>query len=107
MKGKHLVALKFTSLKNLGQLFEWAMAEGFEPYFSAKANINADVVVGRLMDVTQTPAMQLQATEPPDCPIHHKPLKASQYGGYYCPRKIGTQFCPVKIDEKGNWTGKP
>lgn len=99
------MGLKFTSLKHLGELFEWATANNFEPYFEAKANASADIVINGLAHAMARPEMQLQSTKAPECPIHHKPLKPSQYGGWFCSHKIGNDFCPISIDKNGVWKG--
>jgi hypothetical protein len=58
---------------------EWLSSKGFQPtngYHSNGTNGSA-----------------------PICQVHGKPMKASQYGGYYCPRKLddGT-YCKEKHD---------
>lgn len=107
VKGKNLAAFSFNDMTEFSHLLTWASKNGWEPYLEAKANINADVVVGAMIDKTHTPPMDVQNTIAPNCPIHGKAMTASKYGGYYCPRKIGQNYCPVQVDEHGKWKGVP
>ena len=36
--------------------------------------------------------------EPPRCPVHHRPMKPSQHGGWYCTAKNGEgEYCKERI----------
>lgn len=103
VKGKHLVAFNFDTTDEWNVIMKETEKLGFEPYFSAKANITADVVIGALADVTSNPKVQLQSTDPPLCPKHKIPMKASQFGGWFCSKKDFDTYCPIKIDKDGVW----
>ena len=33
----------------------------------------------------------------PICPVHHSPMKQGKGGGFFCPRKVGDQWCDQKV----------
>ena len=54
----------------------------------------------RLLDtnglLTVAPAQPTD--EPPRCPVHHRPMKPSQHGGWYCTAKNGEgEYCKERI----------
>lgn len=77
-----------SKLSTLDKLFQALSAAGWGPVTRQNYNHNSK---GNSSGNAQANG------EPPLCPTHGKPMKASQYGGWYC---------PVKIAEDGG-DGKP
>lgn len=108
VRDKNLIFVRFTSLTDLGEKLAWLTTHGFESYFSAKANASADVIINSLtaQGALATNEMQLQSTTPLMCPIHGKPMKPSEHGGWFCSKKVGNGYCGVSVKD-GVWKGLP
>lgn len=97
--GKHVVLLHFEDNKEWSEVMKHFEGPNprFKPYFEARASFAADILVNSL----NSPAMQLQATQPPKCEKHNTPMKASERGGWYCPKKDMDDYCTHTVDDNG------
>lgn len=105
VRGKHLISFHFATMAEWHELMHWIDEKKFEPYFAAKATQNADVVINGLATALNNPAVQLQSTEPPYCPVHKQRMKASDRGGWYCTKKVLGEYCSVEISPDGTIKG--
>jgi transposase len=63
----------------------WQETAGFKATYARRAGVE-----GRLL--------QANGMIVPQCPIHHRAMKQSQYGGFYCTAKNGEgEYCKEKI----------
>ena len=44
----------------------------------------------------QFPPFPAGASNPPNCRVHSKPMKAGRNGGWFCPTKVGDGWCQEK-----------
>jgi len=42
------------------------------------------------------PPFPADASNPPNCRVHSKPMKAGRNGGWFCPTKVGDGWCQEK-----------
>lgn len=105
---KHLIVFHFETNDELKKLMKDVEEGKMEAFFSAKANINADVVIGRVMEAVSELAEQKTFSDPneaPTCPKHHKDMLPSKFGGWYCPNKDMNDYCKISVTKDGEWKG--
>lgn len=95
--GSHLITLHFEGLAELVGLMKLIEKRGYKPYFEARKNFAADIVMGSLYQQAGGPE------EAPKCKRHHVPMTTSAKKGckWYCKKKDGDRYCDHWIDDHG------
>lgn len=86
--GEHSVILDFETAAELKGILQYAQKENWKPrFFTESAPSEHPAQTSTNGSKTGTPV----------CPVHHKPMKPSTAGeGWYCPRKMGTEWCKAR-----------
>jgi hypothetical protein len=72
----------------INALYEWV---------KAKATANLKASFGAVAQRAPQPELPEPEQRIPICPVHNEEMAVSKFGGYYCQKKDGDEFCKEKV----------